>query len=293
MGCPCEIQLFSISQSQANQIATIAIADVRRLEERYSRYRNDSLLSNINRVAAVGGSITVDHETASLLDYATTCYQQSDGLFDITSGILRRAWCFNEQKLPEQSLIDKLLIHVGWEKLHWHTPALEFPSPGMELDFGGIVKEYAADRAAILCQNAGATHGVINLGGDIKIIGPRADKRPWRIGLGGPNQQDTNHNILMLHQGAVASSGDYERCMTINGIRYSHIINPLTGWPVRHLAAVSVAGDFCVVAGSTSTIAMLKEQDGITWLERMGLPHVWTDVFGNQGGTLSYGKPLI
>ena len=293
MGCPCEIQLFAASQSQANQIATIAITDVRRLEERYSRYRNDSLLSNINRVAAVGGSITVDQETASLLDYAATCYQQSDGLFDITSGILRRAWCFNEKKLPEQSLIDNLLIHVGWEKLNWHTPNLEFTCPGMELDFGGIVKEYAADRAAALCQNAGAKHGVINLGGDIKIIGPRADNRPWRVGLSGPNQQNKNHDILILHQGAVASSGDYERCMTINGIRYSHIINPKTGWSVRHLAAVSVAGDFCVIAGSMSTIAMLKEQEGVTWLESMGLPHVWTDVFGNQGGTLNSGKSII
>ncbi|QPK63969.1 FAD:protein FMN transferase [Methylomonas sp. LL1] len=286
MGCPCEIQLFAASETQANSTAKLAITDIRRLEARYSRYRDDSLLSEINRVAAKGGSIVVDQETAALLDYADTCYQQSEGLFDITSGILRRAWRFEQNELPKQSLIDMLLNKVGWDKLRWADQKLELPLPGLELDFGGIVKEYAADRAANLCQNAGANSGVINLGGDIKIIGPRSDGRPWRIGLGGPNQANPNQPILMMHQGAVASSGDYERCMTINGIRYSHILNPKTGWPVRHMAAVSVVGDFCVVAGSASTIAMLKEQAGSSWLEKMGLPHLWTDAMGNQGGPL-------
>lgn len=286
MGCPCEIQLFAKSQSQANRIANLAIADVQRLEMRYSRYRPDSHLSDINRVAEKGGSITVDEETASLLDYAETCHQQSDGLFDITSGILRRVWRFDLNKLPTQTQIDELLNKIGWGRLHWDNPSLIFSVPGMELDFGGIVKEYAVDRAAVICQSAGCESGVINLGGDIKILGPRADERPWRIGLGNPSLQHDTSPTLMMHHGAVASSGDYERGMTIDGIRYSHIINPKTGWPVRHLAAVTVAGEFCVVAGSSATIAMLKEQEGTAWLEAMGLPYLWTDIYGHQGGTL-------
>ena len=92
---------------------------------------------------------------------------------------------------------------------------------------------------------------------------------------------------LVLHVGALASSGDYERCIVLDGVRYGHILNPRTGWPVRHLASVSVVGDLCVVAGSTSTIAMLKEERGPAWLEGMGLPHFWVDVHGEAGGSLA------
>jgi thiamine biosynthesis lipoprotein len=90
-----------------------------------------------------------------------------------------------------------------------------------------------------------------------------------------------------LHSGGLASSGDYERCVVVDGVRYGHIVNPRSGWPVRHLAAVSVAGDFCVVAGSASTIAMLKEADGPAWLEALGLPHLWVGVGGETGGPLA------
>ena len=91
---------------------------------------------------------------------------------------------------------------------------------------------------------------------------------------------------LAISRGALASSGDYERCIVIDGVRYAHILNPRTGWPVKHLAAVSVISDFCVVAGSASTIAMLKEEQGPKWLEDLGLPHLWMDVNGNRGGDL-------
>lgn len=286
MGTPCDIQLFSVSETNAQTAADAVVQDVQRLEAIYSRYRTTSFLSEINRTAAVGGSIDVDVETASLLDYALTCYEQSDGLFDITSGILRRAWKFDQGKLPEQSLIDELLEKVGWHKVIWKRPKLTFTVAGMEIDFGGVVKEYAVDRAATLCLNHGIRHGVINLGGDIKVIGPRDDGSPWRVGIRHPRDKDALLDTLLLYEGALASSGDYERCILVNGKRYGHVLNPKTGWPVRHLAAVSVVGDFCVVAGSASTIAMLKEADGKEWLQELGLPHLWVDVNGVSGGEL-------
>jgi thiamine biosynthesis lipoprotein len=208
-------------------------------------------------------------------------------LFDITSGILRRAWKFDQNRLPEQSLLDELLTQVGWHKVVWRRPVLSFPVPGMEIDFGGVVKEYAVDRAAALCYGLGIRHGVINLGGDIKVIGPRADGSPWRIGIRHPTDQGALLDTLLLHEGALASSGDYERCISLNGVRYGHVLNPKTGWPVRHLAAVSVIGDFCVVAGSASTIAMLKEAEGADWLQALGLPHLWVDVQGQVGGSMA------
>lgn len=286
MGTLCNIQLFAKTSTRAKQIAELAIADVRRLEMRYSRYRNDSFLAKINRVAATGGSISVDPETAGLLNYAEACHQQSEGLFDITSGILRRAWRFDLAGLPDDEHIDALLAKIGWHKLNWKAPVLEFLLPGMEIDFGGIVKEYAVDRAAALCWSQGIRHGVVNLGGDIKIIGPRADGSPWRIGIRHPRSNDAILETLSLHEGALASSGDYERCIIVDGLRYGHVLNPQTGWPVKHLASVSVVGEFCVVAGSASTIAMLKEDEGANWLEGLGLPYCWVDVNGRKGGPL-------
>ncbi len=122
--------------------------------------------------------------------------------------------------------------------------------------------------------------------GDIKIIGPRADERPWRIALGSPSP-DSARKIIELQTGAVASSGDYERYSWINGQRYSHILNPKTGWPVQYLSAVSVVADFCVIAGSLSTIAMLKESAGPDWLSQTGSSHLWVDCRGHSGGNLS------
>jgi len=286
MGTPCDIQLFAHNAAQARQAINAAIADVQRLEALYSRYRSTSLLSQINQAAATCGTIDVDDETASLLDYAATCYEHSNGLFDITSGILRRAWKFDQDKLPEQALINGLMDKVGWHRVSWKRPVLTFSVPDMEIDFGGIVKEYAVDRAAALCYEQGIRHGVINLGGDIKVIGPRADGSPWQIGIRHPRNKDALLDTISLYKGALASSGDYERYMMVNGIRYGHVLNPKTGWPVKHLASVSVIADFCVVAGSASTIAMLMEDQGPAWLEDLGLEHLWVDVNCRSGGSV-------
>lgn len=287
MGSPCEIQLYAADARQARAFADLAIADVERLEARYSRYRADSLLSKINLVAAAGGTIDVDEETARLLHYADTCHRESDGRFDITSGLLREVWRFDRKALPDPARIEALLQRIGWPRVRWEAPRLHFP-PGMELDLGGVVKEYAVDRVAALCRNAGVQSGVVNLGGDVRVIGPHPDGSPWRIGIQHPRQPAAMLGTLPLQRGAVASSGDYERCIVVDGVRYGHILNARTGWPVRRLASVSVVADLCVVAGSASTIAMLMEDDGPAWLRKLGLPHWWVDVDGNAGGSLEW-----
>jgi thiamine biosynthesis lipoprotein len=286
MGSPCEIQMFAGCAGEASRVAALVIDDVERLEALYSRYRETSFLSAINRVAAAGGRITVDDETAHLLNYAQTCYAQSDGLFDITSGLLRRAWRFDRNARPDAGLIDSLLDRVGWHRLDWSPPVLSFSVPGMEIDFGGIVKEYAVDRAAVLCRDAGVPNAVVNLGGDLRVVGPRPDGTGWSIGVRHPRQKDGILDSIVMHQGALASSGDYERCIVIEGVRYGHILNPRTGWPVRAMAAVSVVSELCVVAGSASTIGMLREADGPAWLAELGLPHLWVATDGKTGGTL-------
>lgn len=286
LGSPCELHLYAERETIARSAAEKAIADIRRIEARYSRYRADSFLSEINRTARAGGRIKVDAETAALLDYAQACYQQSDGLFDITAGILRQAWDFASGELPLQADIDALLPRIGWDKLEWNAPRLSFPVPGVELDFGGIGKEYAVDRAAVICVEAGIEHGLVELGGDIGVIGPHPDGSPWRVGIRHPFQKDGDMALIEVSKGAIASSGDYERCIRINGKRYGHILNPMTGWPVQGLVAVTVVSAHCLLAGSACTIAMLHGSAGPAWLADLGLPHLWMDDAGRKGGSL-------
>ena len=287
MGSPCEIQLYSDDQGRAQSVADNAIADVRRIEARYSRYREDSVLSVINRVAAKGGMVAIDEETAALLAYADTCYRQSDGLFDISSGVLRKAWDFNSKKIPKKAVIKRLLSVVGWEKVQLNATQISFKRQGMQLDFGGIGKEYAADRAAVICKELGIEHGLVDLGGDIKIIGPHPDGRPWSVGLRHPRRFDELLASVNVYAGAVASSGDYERCILVNGRRYSHVLNPKTGWPVEGFVGVTVLAEHCVIAGSACTIAMLMENRGKQWLAELGLQHIWMDPQGEVGGQFS------
>lgn len=286
MGTPCELQLYGADAQACQKIAESVVADVARLEAKYSRYRDDSLLSEINRVAAEGGEITLDEETQGIFNYADTCHEQSGGLFDISSGILREAWDFKSGIVPDAASVEALLPRIGWEKLSWQPPLLKFPFSGMELDLGGIVKEYAADRVSTLCKEQGVDHGMINLGGDIRAIGAHPDGKSWQIGIRDPSFPEKAMLNLELNEGALASSGDYARCITVEGKRYGHVLNPKTGWPVSKLAAVSVVADLCVVAGSASTIAMLKGEDGVPWLEELGLPYLYIDVEGKAGGTL-------
>ena len=285
MGSRCEMRLYAESDDEGATIARLAAADVQRLDAKYSSYRDDSVTAVINRVGAAGGAIEVDAETAGLLDYGDTCFEQSEGLFDLTSGVLREAWGAHRKTLPDAMMLERLLECVGWDKLLWSRPRLEFGVRGMALDFGGVVKEYAADRAAVICLDAGVAHGLVDLGGDIRIIGPHPDGSPWSVGIQHPRQADAVMATLQVSRGAVATSGDYERYLAIDGKRYCHILSPRTGMPVEGLAGVSVFAEECIVAGSATTIAMLMEERGPSWLEEMGLPHVWMDKEQRVGGT--------
>jgi len=267
------VQFFSESQLKAEEVYSQIIGRIAGLEMRYSRYRKDSLITEINACAGTGIRTPIDHETFALLQYAEQCYQESGHLFDITSGVLRRFWSFtNNLVLPNKKDIKNILPLIGWGKVQWDSQTIYLPYVGMELDFGGIVKEYAADAAVGICRQAGILSGLVELGGDIRVIGPLPDGSGWSILISDPSHPDKAAAEIKLAQGAVASSGDYERFQLINGVRYSHILNPKTGWPVTGMRAVSVVAEHCVVAGSVATIAMLKGSNGKKWLQNTGLP---------------------
>lgn len=272
MGCPCALQLYAESPRRARHWAAAARGEIARLERKYSRYRGDSIVGRIN-AGAGDAPVRVDPETTSLLDYAETCFRQSEGRFDITSGILRRAWDFRSERLPHQDAIDALLPHVGWQRVEWCAPEIRLPDTGMQIDLGGFVKEYAADRVAQLLREAGCQSGIVDLGGDLAVIGPHPGGAPWRVGVRDANAPDRPAGLVPVTSGGVATSGDYERCMVVDGVRYGHVLDPRTGWPIESLASVTVFASRCLIAGTASTIALLQGESAARWLDDLGLPH--------------------
>ena len=274
MAGPCELRFYL--DQQAPTAARAAAAEVLRIQDKYSRYRNDSVVAQINANAGAE-TLTVDEETAALLDFADTAYSHSEGLFDITAGILRQAWDFRTATLPDAATVQKLLSLIGWHRVEWQKPQLRLPQRGMQIDLGGFGKEYAADCAAAILRQFGVRHGLVDLAGDIHVIGPHEDGRAWQIGIQHPRQSDAIAQ-LPLHGGAIASSGDYQRSFTLAGQRYHHILDPRTGWPSRGLASVSVIAETCIIAGMASTTAMLMGPDkGLRWLDALGLPYFAVD----------------
>jgi thiamine biosynthesis lipoprotein len=287
MGGPCEVRVCAAGAAAGERYAAAAQAEILRLEQRYSRYREDSVTTRINRAAGDANGVEVDEESAALLDYAHTAWAQSEGLFDITSGVLRRVWDFKARRLPSAEEIARTLPLIGWDRVRWRRPRIALPRAGMELDFGGYVKEYAADRAAQAARAAGARHGFVELAGDIALIGAHPDGAPWQVGIRHPRHPEQAMASIPLAHGAIASSGDYERYFELDGRRYCHVLNPKTGWPVEGLASVSVVAEQCLVAGTAATVAMLKgPQEGPAWLERLGLRYVCMDAQGRLQGTL-------
>jgi FAD:protein FMN transferase len=285
MGSDCAVHLFGGTANDVERFAAAAEAEIRRIEARYSRYRSDSELARINKVAATGGVIDIDAETAGLIAYAKACFAKSDGVFDITSGRLRAVWDFSVARLPDQRSIDAALPFIGLDNLVLANHRLHFRRSGMELDFGGLGKEYAADRAAEVCADLGVRHGFIDLGGDIRVIGPQPDGLPWRIGIRHPRDADRLAAEITLLSGALATSGDYERFIEVDSRRYCHILDPKTGWPAQGLSSVTVIADRCLVAGTLSTAAMLKGSAGAAWLHGLGVRHLVIDEGGNSCGT--------
>jgi thiamine biosynthesis lipoprotein len=277
------LQFITPFRSVAEDAALAVEREVARIEARYSRYRPDSVLSRINNIAAIGGSVDVDPETAGLIEYAYACFRKSEGLFDITSGLLRKVWNFHVRTLPTEKMIAELLPRIGLSKVEWSNPRLTFGTAGMELDLGGIGKEYAADRAAQIAGASGIDSGLVNLGGDVRVIG-RGDP-PWRIGIRHPRRFDVSIVALGLPCGGLATSGDYERFVEVDGRRYCHILDPRSGWPVQGLRSATVIGDDCLVAGSLATMAMLKGYEGLAWLRSLGVRHVVIDDEGRINGT--------
>jgi FAD:protein FMN transferase len=258
MSCPCEILICTESKNTALKVADIAFNEALRIEHKFSRYLNNNIIFKINN--SNGHTIEVDEETANILDFAKLCFELSEGKFDITSGILRQIWKFDgSDNIPAQKDINAIRLKIGWHQIQWDNPYITL-KPGMEIDLGGIGKEYAVDQAAKLIQSVINTGVLINFGGDIFALKHLDSKQPWRIGVDDPgNTGRAALGEIKLYHGGLATSGDSRRFLLKDGIRYSHILDPTTGKPVPDAPhSVTVIANTCLEAGMLSTIAMLQ-----------------------------------
>lgn len=266
MGSPCEVLTGSSSESIARDLCELVAGEVWRIEAKFSRYLDGNIIHQIN--SADGTPVHLDAETVQLIEFTNTLHELSDGLFDITSGVLRQIWQFDgSDAVPSQEAIAKLLPKIGWERATWQDPSLQL-QPGMEIDLGGIGKEYAVDRCVSLIRQSSSTPCLVNLGGDLAVTGPPANRSTWIVGVEAFRGSD-DEIVLELQQGAIATSGDSRRFLAKDGIRYSHVLNPKTGWSVDGAAAsITVVADTCVQAGMLSTLAMLCGRGAEEFLDK-------------------------
>jgi len=233
MGCPCEILLDSTDSALGDMQLEMALQEARRIEEKFSRFRQGTIVDRINK--SDGKPVEVDEETAAILDYAAECYEMSNGLFDIT----RRAW----------------------DKVKWKRPYIQLPR-GFEIDFGGICKEFAADRILSLLMKRYCVATLVNLGGDIAVAGERL----WSVGIEDPAHPGEIVRTIHLHEGGVATSGTTKRP--------GHILNPKTGQPATAgPRSVTIAARTCTEAGFWSTLAILHGAGAEAFLKEQSLEY--------------------
>ena len=281
MASDCEL-LIDLPEDRIGMVkhlADIAIREVWRIERKYSRYLKDNTFHRIHQQS--GHWQEIDEETYRLLEFADQGWQISDGLFDLTSGVLRKAWSFNAgDQLPEASAVKALLADIGWSKLDYRTVGnkseLLLPE-GMELDFGGIGKEYAVDRAlGLMLAEAQADETslsvLVNLGGDMACSGLRQNGESWKVAIERPDTDASSLALLSLAGGGLATSGDSRRYLLKDGVRYSHVLNPKTGWPIQNAPrSITVAAPSCVQSGLIATLALLQGDRAEDFLRQTGL----------------------
>jgi FAD:protein FMN transferase len=271
MASPCEVLLPAAHAPAALELAALAAEEAWRIERKFSRYRDDSMVATIH--SRRGRPVEVDAETAELIDFARRCYELSGGLFDVTSGVLRHVWRFDgSDRVPDAATVERLLARVGFERLEWQRPMLTLPA-GMELDFGGIGKEYAVDLAYDRLAARCSAPFLINFGGDLRANRPPA-RGSWQVGVERPDSERNAGLLLDLERGALATSGDSRRYLLREGVRYGHILDPRTGWPVRDAPrSVTVAASSCTEAGLLATLALLHGAQAEAFLQEQGVRH--------------------
>lgn len=257
----------------AGRCAALAVSEIARLEGLWSVYRSQSTISQLGRSAGVQ-AIDIDADTSRILSMAKRFSEMTGGSFDVTAAPLLALWSEAAARghLPDRAEIERLLPLVDSRDIELRPgPQAFLKQRGQRVDLGGIGKGYAADRCVALYRQNGIRHALINLGGNVAVMGRKPDGAPWRVGIQAPHGPRGEWiGYLDAEDCSIVTSGSYERYFEIAGIRYSHIVNPLTGVPVMSDAASvtivstsSACGDAlataCMVLGIERSLALIRK----------------------------------
>lgn len=254
MGTLVHISASGSRQVELNAAVSEAAAEITRLEKLFSARLADSEISNINADPTLAGGHTISAETYELLSLALRVAEETGGAFDPTVGAVAALWGIGTEnaRIPADAEIEKALQTIDWRKVRlWREEASDEQSPGVYkasagegqvLDLGGIAKGFAADRAADILRSRGVKSALIDLGGDLAVVGKSPKGRPWRLGLQHPDEARGNYfAVVTATDAALVTSGTYERFFERDGVRYHHILDPASGRPSRSdLKSVSV-----------------------------------------------------
>lgn len=296
MGTQVEIVARGKDEKQLEQAIGKGFQEIARLEAELSRYRPDSIVSRINQQAGIS-PVRVDDEMMMLIEKSQEVYEQSQGAFDITILPVLMIWKINDADptLPSDAEVKEKLKLVGCRKIVLDKigKTVFLPEPGMAIDLGGIAKGYAADRAIKVLKENKVSAGLVSVGGDLSAFGAR--DKGMAVGIQHPRARGKIIGKVYLRQGAIATSGDYERFYIVNGVRYSHIIDPRTGHPVQMEASVSVKAETGLLADAWATaLFVLGKEPGLKLLEsRPDLEALFIEPSGDSGATKWFSENMI
>ncbi|AQX08526.1 thiamine biosynthesis protein ApbE [Elizabethkingia ursingii] len=272
MGSRFQITLVDKDSISAEQNIDKAIAEITRIENLISEWRPETQISQVNQNAGIK-PIKVDKEVFDLTKKGIYFSKLTDGAFDISIVAMDKIWKFDDSmdELPSEQAIKESVRHVGYQNiiLDSTNSTIFLKNPGMKIGFGSIGKGYAADKTRDLMKSIGVKAGIIDASGDISTWGAQPDGKPWAIGINNPFNDHKMAAVLYFKENAVTTSGSYEKYAEIHGKRYSHIMNPKTGYPSTGLTSVTITGPNATMANGFSTsIMVLGEKEGLKLLKQ-------------------------
>jgi thiamine biosynthesis lipoprotein len=265
MGTTVEVQIADRDEEEANSAINKVFSEFDRLNSKYSTYSEESYISRLNRNDSL--EIKVDPETYWLLKKCNENYKITEGGFDPAIGNLVKLLGFESEDpgLPSADKIKEKLQEVGWKHITLLDDNRLIRSRKVSLNFNAIVKGYAVDRGAEILKNEGIEKFLVNAGGEIKTSG-----KEWSIGIQHPRQRDSLIAELKLKNLAVATSGDYQQFFKAGGKRYTHILNPVTGYPADQCQSVTIIAEDVLTADAIATGLFVQGVDkGLSIVENM------------------------
>jgi len=265
MGSRFDITLVAKDRETAERYIDTAVVEITRIENLISEWRPETQVSLLNKNAGIQ-PVNVDKELYDLTERALYFSKITDGAFDISFAAMDNIWKFDGTmtEMPSAEAIKKSVAHVGYKNivLDKEKQTIFLKKEGMKIGFGSIGKGYAADKARELLIAKGLLAGIINASGDMNTWGTQPDGKPWTAGITNPANKNKVFAVFPLDkESAIVTSGSYEKYVMLNGKRYTHIINPVTGYPAAGLSSVTVAGPSAEMANGFSTAIMVLGKD--------------------------------